>query len=155
MPPSALVLEIRGIDELERKLGKVEAALRLGPILRAAALSIKNEVARYPRHTIANSPANPTGRWYERGFGPRWMRRDGSVGGSRTSETLGRRWTTRASPREARIGNNASYAPFVQGRDQQAAFHARRGWKTLEDVGEKEAQRVIRQIEAAIRGAMR
>ena len=153
MPPSALVLEIRGIDELDRQLGKVEAALRLGPILRAAALSIKNEVARYPPSTLANSPLART--WYERGFGPRWMRRDGSIGGSRTSETLGRRWTTRVSSREARIGNNASYAPFVQGRDQQAAFHARRGWKTLEDVGEKEAQRVIRQIEAAIRRAMR
>ncbi len=153
MPPSALVLEIRGIDELDRQLGKVEAALRLGPILRAAALSIKNEVARYPPSTLANSPLART--WYERGFGPRWMRRDGSIGGSRTSETLGRRWTTRVSPREARVGNNASYAPFVQGRDQQAAFHARRGWKTLEDVGEKEAQRVIRQIEAAIRRAMR
>ncbi len=150
--PSALVLEIRGIDELDRQLGKVEAALRLGPILRAAALSIKNEVARYPPSTLANSPLART--WYERGFGPRWMRRDGSIGGSRTSETLGRRWTTRVSPREARIGNNASYAPFVQGRDQQAAFHARRGWKTLEDVGEKEAQRVIRRIEAAIRRAM-
>ncbi len=153
MPPSALVLEIRGIDDLDRQLGKVEAALRLGPILRAAALSIKNEVATYPRSTLANSPLART--WYERGFGPRWMRRDGSIGGSRTSETLGRRWTTRVSSNEARIGNNASYAPFVQGRDQQAAFHARRGWKTLEDVGEKEAQRVIRQIEAAIRRAIR
>lgn len=151
--PSALVLEIRGIDELERKLGLVEAALRLGPILRAAASSIKNEVARYPPSSIANSPTQR--RWYERGFGPRWMRRDGSVGGSRTSETLARRWTTRVSANEARVGNNASYAPFVQGRDQQAAFHARRGWKTLEDVGEKEAQRVIRKIETAIARAMR
>jgi len=153
MPPSTLVLEIRGLDELNKQLGKVEAALRLAPILRAAALAIKDKVARYPRSTMANSPMART--WYERGFGPKWYRRDGSVGGSRTSETLGRRWTTRASATEARVGNNASYAPFVQGRGTQAQFHARRGWRTLEDVGEQEGARIIKRVEQAIARAIR
>ena len=56
---------------------------------------------------------------------------------------------------EARVGNNASYAPFVQGRDQQAGFHARRGWKTIEDVGEKHGAEVVKKIERAIARAMR
>lgn len=73
-------------------------------------------VQPYPDETIANSPQNPKGRWYERHYGPRWIRKGrmstsglgtsalstrkrvniyegaGLVGGSPTSEQLQLRW---------------------------------------------------------------
>ncbi len=52
-----------------------------------------------------------------------------------TSEMLGRSWDAQVIEQENTvlgiIGNNASYAEYVQG-NQQAAVHAARGWKTVD-----------------------
>jgi len=52
-----------------------------------------------------------------------------------TSEMLGRSWDARVFEQENAIlgvvGNNASYAEYVQG-NRQAAVHAARGWKTVD-----------------------
>jgi hypothetical protein len=72
-----------------------------------------------------------------------------------TSETLGRKWTikSRDGGMSAVVGNNVSYGIFVQG-EKQAAFHARRGWKTTEQVADKEGPRVREYIAEAIRRAL-
>lgn len=141
---------IKGMNKLIRKLdtlGKLQGAKRG---LKAGALHVKGKIAKYPPSTTANSPGNPTGRWYERGYGPRWLRkRKGGVGGRKTSETLGRKWTTaeRNAGLTHIIGNNASYAEYVQSEEKQAKFHGQRGWKTDEEVLREEGDQVLEFIQ--------
>jgi hypothetical protein len=68
-------------------------------------------------------------------------RRTGVTGyklaGGGKSELLGRKWTTRVVVGEQAVqgvlGNNVSYAKYVQG-DRQSRVHARRGWLTLKEI---------------------
>lgn len=140
-------MKIEGLSELERKLGKAAADSTINAAIKAAAVHVKGKIAEYPDSTSANTPKQYApgqwNTWYERGFGSRWARADGSVGSRRTSETLGKRWTIRTSNRSATIGNNASYGPYVQDPQRQARALARIGWKTTKDVANAEAQRVL------------
>jgi hypothetical protein len=145
-----LSLKIEGIDKLVAKLNVIEAAKYLRPFMSAAVAEIKDGVAVYPPATDANN--SMARRWYERGYGPRWQRRDGSVGGRRTSERLGTRWTTKVTNGglTGEVGNNASYARYVQDRVKQAWFHRRTGWVTAQDVLEERGPRVLEMLDGAI-----
>lgn len=129
-----LKVSLEGLDKVLQYLDtqRYRRAVRLG--LEILGAEVHNLIATYPPATIANSPANPTGRWYQRGYGPRWRRKDGSVGGRKTSQQLGQSWTTKVSNWQAVVGTKATYAPFVQSAEDQAAFHKARGWKTDQDV---------------------
>ena len=117
-------IKIEGIEQLVKKLGQATAAQTLSPAIQAATLHLKGVIAVYPPSSSANSPSRP--HWYERGFGPRWRRKDGTVGGRKTSETLGRRWTIKTRGLTGMVGNNVSYGPDVQGLKQKS-YHKRRG----------------------------
>ncbi len=145
---AGVTLQLKGFDKLERKLGPLRAGKYWAGILKAAALDVKNYIAEYPPASEANNPQGRT--WYERGFGPRWYRADGSIGGSRTSETLGRRWTISADSQRAVIGNNASYAPFVQSAEQQSPWHKRRGWRTDQETIDKLKDKIMAKVKRAI-----
>ena len=141
---------IKGMDKLLRKLDTIEKMKGVKRGLKAGALHVKGKIAKYPPSTIANTPGNPTGRWYERGYGPRWLRkRSGTVGGRKTSETLGRRWTIgeRNAGFTQVIGNNASYNIYVHSAEKQAKFHGDRGWLTDEQVIEQEGNQVLEFIQ--------
>ena len=136
---------IKGMNKLMRKLDTVAKLKGAKHGLKAGALHVKGKIAQYPPSTTANSPGNPTGRWYERGYGPRWLRkRKGGVGGRKTSETLGRKWAIgeRAGGMQQVIGNNASYAEFVHEEEEQAKIHGARAWKTDEQVLREEGDKV-------------
>ena len=129
-------IEIEGLDELRRKLGQnIEPALQ-GAMM-AAAAELQNLIAPYPPESVANRPnirSGQTGspRWYERGYGTRWLRLvKGGYGGNPTSEMLNRQWSIAKLGRTgAQLRNRASYAKYVHGEKDQPAFHAGRGWKT-------------------------
>lgn len=152
MPAEAVT--IKGLPELTRKIKNLQDFKQLVPELKASASHIKGSVAKYPPQTSANIPAGPGSRWYVRGSGPRYMRKDGSVWKPKkaTSETLGRKWTTKKRDRGFTwaIGNNASYGPFVQDKNKQARIHKRRGWKTIQDVAKQEAPMVLNLIKKKI-----
>jgi hypothetical protein len=133
--PSGATVRIVGLDKLQKRLGtSFKPAMR--GATKAIALEIQGKIAPYPRSTIANSPGQR--RWYERGFGPRWRRQDGTVGGRKTSETLGRRWgVEREGSIGAVVGNIASYSPYVHDHDKRARFHKRRGWVSDREAVEK------------------
>jgi hypothetical protein len=87
------------------------------------------------RVTLGDKPLKSAGSQRATGF----VRKFSAVQGYkliRSSEVLGRSWTTAvtATPGsvQGEIGTKASYADAVQG-DQQAAFHAARGWDTIDD----------------------
>jgi len=143
-------VKINGLEEITAKLKKLEDMKAIVPALRAGALHVKGKIATYPPSSEANTPNQR--RWYERGYGSKWMRADGSIGGRKTSEMLGRKWTIgeRNAGLTQVVGNNASYGPFVQDAESQAAFHGRRGWKTVQDVAASEADTVIEFIKKEV-----
>ena len=114
-----MAVQVRGLDDA---IGKLEAVGKAGALRRPmtkATAHLHRVIAEYPASSTANSPANGYS-WYERGFG----RRSRTGRGWPTSETLGRRWTHEVSAdgRTGRVGNNASYGPYVQSAEKQAAF---------------------------------
>lgn len=146
-----------GFPELQRKLKNLASLKGAKAGLRAGAVHVRGKLATYPPATIANSPGrqyayNDHGvvryreQWYERNYGTRYRRkRKGGLGGKRTSESLGKKWTmkTEDDGLTQAIGNNASYARKVHDPKEQASFHARRGWKTTEQVIEQERKVVV------------
>ena len=134
-----MAVEVRGLKEVFKKLDSLtEPGAFKRPMTKAVA-HVHDKIAQYPPATAANSPGGYS--WYERGFGTRT--RTGLAW--RTSETLGRRWThdVSADGKRGVVGNNASYGPYVQSGEKQAAFHAARGWQTDEQVAEKEQRKVV------------
>lgn len=132
---------VKGLDRLMRKLEAVGKPGALRRPMSQAVQHIRDVILEYPPTTVANSPANGYA-WYERGFGTRTQTGRGYA----TSETLGRRWTEEVNATGTRgvVGNNASYAPYVQSYEEQVAFHASRGWLTDAQVAESEGDRVAR-----------
>lgn len=126
---------IEGLERLERKLEPRAYESAMEGALMAIAAEVQDKVAPYAPSTEANVPSGPGSRWYERGYGPRWMLASGATVGRKTSETLGRRWSIhRASGRmKVVLSNIASYAAFVHSAEKQASFHKRRGWRTDRD----------------------
>jgi len=156
--PEGATIEIEGLDELIRKLDDLGKMTKVHAGMKAAALYLKGKVAIYPPQTIANNPNNPSGRWYQRGWGIRYK----SGGGKQTSEQLGQKWTSKydASKFEAIVGNNASYAVFVQGPKEgakgsrQAKHMAAIGWKSISTVAEEETKRVQEYVYEAVKRAI-
>lgn len=143
--------EIPGMKQLLSKIDNLAGLKGAKRGLKAGAVHVKGFMSKYAPATVANSSSNPSGRWYQRGYGPRWRRKDGSLGGRKTSETLGRKWTSeeRNGGLTQVIGNNVSYGPWVQSSEQvggkgpQARFHQAHGWKTDEQVIDEEGDRVL------------
>ena len=125
-------IEIKGMEAIQRKLKALEPREYAIGTMEVSVALLKNDIAPYPPATDANNPM--ARKWYERGYGNRWQRKDGSIGGKRTSQTLGRRWTTKVEMGGMRgtVGNNATYGPFVQSAAKQTWYHRRTGWRTDE-----------------------
>jgi hypothetical protein len=132
-------IRIEGLDSLQRKLGR-DITPELRGFTKAVAEEVKGIIAPYPPASEANFPVyhfgphrKPSnyGRWYTRGYGPQWSRKDGSVGGTKSSEMMNRQWGIRALGQSGQVvGNRASYANWVHAAADQTAFHKKRGWVT-------------------------
>jgi hypothetical protein len=131
-----ITVQVNGLAELQKKLG--DMASELEDTIQAAGEEVAKRVILpteglqvYPPETDANQPPTP---FYIRGRG---MERGGTrvpEYNDMSSERLGTRWVVeRAYKYAVRIGNSASYAPFVHGREQ-ATFMAAKGWLMLEKV---------------------
>lgn len=137
---------ITGTSELLAKFDRVQAAHILQQPMRRAVLRLEAYMKVYP-------PVRP-GQRYVRGRG--MPDADGIVR-RLTSEQLGKRWTT-AIKQEGQylvgnVGNNASYAPFVQSRQFQARVHRGR-WRTDVQAMNENAGVIIGDFEEAIRRAL-
>lgn len=150
-------IHVDGLDQLQRRFGRLPAeVVRIMTAAMGGAVEIvRGGVAKYPKATAANKPPGLNGySWYERGFGTRTVTGKGYP----TSETLGKSWTTKVTPISGgvrgTIGTRASYAPFVQDKTRQAQFHTARGWLTVQEVLEKNAERIAKLFQAALRRVM-
>ena len=123
-----------------------------------ASLEVANELKRtmsdYPPATAANVPNH---RWYQRGYGPRWSRKDGGIGGRATSEQLGQRWAVARKRWGAIVGSPVSYSPPVQHHKEQARFHRARGWVTDKMAVDKllGSGKVDRAVRAAVKWVLK
>ena len=136
---------VQGLNKLARKIeklgGKRATTAKVNAMQRTVN-HLRDVVAKYPPSTQANSPPGVSGySWYQRGFGTKTVTGLAYA----TSETLGRRWTDKVFPsgNQGEIGNNASYAVYVQDREQQATFHKQRGWVTVQDAVESESETIL------------
>ena len=137
-------ITIPGLDDLLKEFKDLSKLPGIQAAFKAGAMHFQGHLNRFPRSSIANSPDNPTGRWYERNYGPRWKRRDGSTGGRKTSQMLSKSWIIdERSPLDMRIGTNVTYAPYVQSAELQAKIHGQRGWQTDQQVLDRETDTVI------------
>lgn len=133
------LIELKGIEKIKRHLN-------FGPVfsagLKEAGLFVKSYISTYPRQRRGPQPfKTPKQRrfffWavrhkviqvpYFRGLNPK-------------SKKLGQSWTLkmRNNDREAVIGSNVSYGPWVQDEKKQSKYHKKSGWPTTQGVhGEK------------------
>ena len=121
-------ITIRGIPELERKLGRLAAVKTLRPPMEKAVRIVEAEAKIYPPPPPASSYAR-TG-------------------------TLGRQWLGRVENRSTSllgiVGNRTPYAPWVQSPTKQAWMHKGR-WPTTENIVEKTNRQIAGAFEDAIR----
>ena len=151
MPDSGVTMEIEGMEELIKKLEELGKMSKVHAGMQGAGRYIKGLMTVYPDETAANQPGS--GSWYQRGWGVRYA----GGGGKQTSEQLDKKWTSKynKSKFEAVIGNNASYARFVQGpKDTQAKAMAKIGWKSIDTVAKEETKRVQEYVFDAVRRAI-
>lgn len=121
------MIVIDGVDTWVKTL-----SADLAPVIQAGLIGVAKAtegfIAPYP---TAHAHGNP---WYERGYGPKYRRKNGRITGRKTSEMLGRRWQVASAGRmRVALTNSASYAESVHSSDDQARVHANTGWKTDTD----------------------
>jgi len=142
----SVTIEIKGTDALIAKLGKAQGAAILRDPMRRAVLRLQYDMQEYPPQRA--------GSRYVRGRG---MADADGVVRRLTSQQLGKRWTTKIAPEGSalvgHVGNNVSYAPFVQSQKFQVRIHRGR-WQTDVQVMNKNAATIIGDFEAAIRRAL-
>ena len=129
-------IEINGVDELIKKLGKATANKTLRPPMGGALGRIKRDMSRYPRQPPSKRPYNRTDTLKNAWHTPSVESIKNVAGG-----TVGR------------VGTNLKYAPFVQSHQ----FQARRMgyWRTDQEVLEKNSKAIVRDFERAIEKALR
>lgn len=147
-----VTLKLEGLDKLLAKLKSLEDLKFLKAIMRAAGETVKKHIATYPAASEANSPRGPGMSWYQRGQGTHYQKVGGGESIYKTSETLGRSWTTEVKDAglTVEIGAHASYAPFVQDKEKQTWFHKARGWMTTQDVITEDGAKITEQLRDAI-----
>ena len=128
-------IQIKGIDELIKKLGMFKASEILEPTMRWALDRLWRQIVPYP--------AKPIGSTYRR------------------TMMLGKTWNKKVDQTSTRLVGSLGvdlgivpYARYVQDRDRQAWMHKGR-WKTIQDVAEKETGTIRRQFEIEIERSLR
>jgi hypothetical protein len=154
-------VEIKGLDKLNKKILAVAPALKTG--IKAGTEHVKGKIATYPPSTTANKPkayskgAGWGNFWYQRGWGSKWALADGSWHGLKSSEQLGQRWSTKYKHGGlvGIVGNNASYAKYVQGPDEvQNKAMPGIGWKGVDTVAKEEEATVVKFVQAKVDQAL-
>ena len=129
-------IEIKGVEELQKKLGTAGTTKTLRRPMERSVKRLQADMQKYP--------PQPAGVTYRRGQDPR-------------SEDLGASWTSKVT-RSARgltgkVGNNTSYAPWVQSHQFQALHMGY--WQTDQEVIDKNIKPIIADFKRAIDRALR
>ena len=156
---TTVTIQIEGIDAVVDKLNTIEQLRGFQAALTQVGQHVRDKIKTYPQSTDANSPRDfvPGGKntWYQRGYGPKWVRKDGTVGGRKTTEFLKQSWGVQATNTQVVIGTKVTYAPYVHDEETQADFHKRRGWKTVQTIAKEEEPAVRAFVESYLEKLMK
>ena len=141
------------LKEIMARVKKVidDPASRRRVLLRAV-LELKDLAAAYPVAGRWNSAPGTKGdnRWYQRGFGSRWLRKDGTFGGSNTSQRLQQSWNTEVQRQDeftASAFTDVTYAPYLLDEEKPRVNWAQsHGWQSLDEIQEDYAPRFERAV---------
>ena len=147
-----LVIE-PSLKEIMARVKKVidDPASRRRVLLRAV-LELKDLAAAYPVAGRWNSAPGTKGdnRWYQRGFGSRWLRKDGTFGGINTSQRLQQSWNTEVQRQDeftASAFTDVTYAPYLLDEEKPRVNWAQsHGWQSLDEIQEDYAPRFERAV---------
>ena len=147
-----LVIE-PSLKEIMARVKKVidDPASRRRVLLRAV-LELKDLAAAYPVAGRWNSAPGTKGddRWYQRGYGSRWLRKDGTFGGSNTSQRLQQSWNTEVQRQDeftASAFTDVTYAPYLLDEEKPRVNWAQsHGWQSLDEIQEDYAPRFERAV---------
>ena len=163
-------VKVNGLNKVQKMLNKADANKALIVGLEWGMDELVKEM-KYPPVSEANYP-NEAGRWYQRGEGSKYMRKDGSVVTVPTSHPLKDAWKKKLfkgnSPKGV-VSNSATiqagsqkgrgYAVYVHGsrreKPGQAEIHTRRGWPSLPDEGKELAPKIAEKIIKAFKNRMK
>lgn len=151
-------VEIRGLEQLTRKLGKAAALTTIERPMQRSVLRLQRRMQEYPP---ALAPVQGTA------FAPvRFSTRGGASVAFmarrrkpyRRTGTYGRRWTARVTKLagnglQGRVGNNVRYAPFVGSERWQAGIHRGR-WNTDDRVVREEMPGILADFQGVIDKAL-
>jgi hypothetical protein len=154
-------LTLGGIDRLQTKLDRLQnIGGTLALPIRDGCMAISSDLRKYPPISEANLPPRPPpGRFYIRGVGGFYLRKNGTLQRTSPSQRLGVSWSTTFTNRPdlARgvIATGVTYAPYVHDAQTQASFHKRRGWPTVQALFQKHGPRILAAMSRAIEAALR
>ncbi len=121
-------------------------------VLLRAVLELKDLAAAYPVAGRWNSAPGTKGdnRWYQRGYGSRWLRKDRTFGGSNTSQRLQQSWNTEVQRQDeftASVFTDVTYAPYLLDEEKPRVNWAQsHGWQSLDEIQEDYAPRFERAV---------
>lgn len=156
-------IEIRGVDELIRKLGKIEGVKILEAPMKRSTDRLQNELADYdsvPKLGPGEWAAWVANRSPEKAKqirGAYWAKVKKAGKHPGRTGILSKRWKTRirksAQGLTGTVGNNTKYGPFVQSERFQARLHRKR-WKTDQQVTYNNRNAIVADFEQEIRRAL-
>jgi len=156
------MIEIEGLEEAIKKLEKIGKLEPVKAAIKAGGKYLKGRIARYPprKHVsiqeVGGWASEKQRRWFFANL------REGKIdvpyrrGISPGTERLGQKWTEqiRDGGFTVVVGNNVSYARFVQKPGEQTSMMKKIGWKTTVQVADEEARKVQNDVKNAIMKAI-
>ena len=121
-------------------------------VLLKGSLELKDRYIVYPAAGRWNSAPGTKGNnvWYQRKFGPRYLRKDGTTGGRNTSENLQISWKSQLAADAYSVSTftDVSYAPYLYipksiPKPHQVYWAAGHGWQDVDEIAEKYAPRLL------------
>jgi hypothetical protein len=130
------------LKEIETRIKKVidDADARRRVLIRAV-LELKDRAAAYPPEGAWNKAPGTKGNniWYQRQFGTRWLKKDGTFGGRNESQRLQKSWQTEVQREDtftASAFTGVTYAPLLLDPAEQVSWAPTHGWKNLDEIAE-------------------
>lgn len=160
--PNQPMIEIEGMEEAIKALEKMGNLEPVKAAIKAGGKYLKGKIAKYPPRKkvtideIGGWASERQRRWFFAAL------REGKIevpyrrGISPGTERLGQKWTeqVRDGGFTVVVGNNVSYARFVQKPGEQTRMMQRIGWKTTVQVADEEARKLQSDVKKAIMKAV-
>jgi hypothetical protein len=139
-------------EELKKIIDDPQARKR---ILLEAVLELKDRAAAYPPEGPWNQAPGARGNniWYQRQWGTRWLKKDGSFGGKNTSEKFQKSWKTAVQQEDtftASAFTEVSYAPGLLDPAQLQPWAKTHGWQDVNEIAAGYQPRFVELVLAEI-----